>query len=159
MSPRDQGEPKEGQKDLSKNKKRKSKKMIAVIVMMVLLSGAGIWYWQVYGQDPLGMERSDPLEVSSPMEFTVNLADSGQRRYLKATVSLAYEASGLETELISRQSELRDLMIGLFRARTVSEISCEEGTDTLRREIKEVVNDRLQTGKVIQVFFTEFIIQ
>ena len=55
--------------------------------------------------------------------LTVNLADAGRRRYLKATVTLAFTDRALAGELLRSEPKLRDLIIGVLRSKTVEGVS------------------------------------
>ncbi len=97
--------------------------------------------------------------VSIPT-FVVNLADSGGRRYLKLTVDVEVKGPGAVADMNENMSKIRDAVLMLLSSKKKEDISSLEGKITLRREIAERINQSLGGApKVVQVYFTEFVIQ
>ena len=141
-----------------KQRKGKVKVIVSILVVFLLMGGYAAWHF--YFRDNVAPAQVElPIITSGPMVVTVNLADSQQRRYLKVTVELGYRSEAMTTEIDKKIPEIRDFIIELFRSKTVSEINTSEGTNTLRRELKAELNQRLKTGEIVEVYFTEFIIQ
>ncbi len=103
--------------------------------------------------------RRQQYRLHGPLDFTVNLADAGQRRYLKATVTLAFTDKGLADELVKSESKLRDLIIGVLRSKTANEVADLGGTEKLRDEIVAAINGALTRGQITDLYFTDFLIQ
>ncbi len=145
-------------------KKSKLKFIIILVLILCILAGGGFAVWYFFfnssddSVDPVDTEKS-PAFIFPPIDFTVNLADVDQRRYLRATVQLGFDEKKLQKEMQKKVPEIRDLIIDVFRSKTVSEINTPEGTDKLRRELKMELNARLDSGEIREVYFTEFIIQ
>jgi flagellar FliL protein len=100
-----------------------------------------------------------PSRLHGPLEFTVNLADAGQRRYLKVTITLAFSDRALTDELVSSDPKLRDLIIGVLRGKKAAEVADPGGTEKLRNEIIAALNAALTGGQITTLYFTEFLIQ
>lgn len=145
----------ERQTDMKPKKKSGIKLIIFIIMVLVLIVG-GYFVWQFYFQ---GKERPQETITTAPLEFTVNLADSMQNRYLKATVRLGYTNKKLIKEIEAKVPELRDVMIEIFRSKKVSEIETKDGTDSLKTELKEALNEKLKSDEISDIYFTDFIIQ
>ena len=124
-----------------------------------MLMGGFYAAWHFYPRDMATEQNELPIISFSPMVFTVNLADPQQRRFLKVTVELGYRNEELTAEINSKVPEIRDFIIELFRSRSVSDINNSEGTNALRTELKAELNQRLEAGEIVEVYFTEFIIQ
>lgn len=93
-----------------------------------------------------------------PLEsFLVNLAGSKGRQLQK--VNMEFEIQGEKTaeEIEKRKAQIRDIIIITLSSKSYDEVSTREGKDNLRNEIKDTVNNFLTTGKIKNVFFTEFI--
>lgn len=143
-----------------KQRKGKSKVIIIVAILVVCQLIGGYAVWHFYFRDNVAPAQVElPIITSKPIMITVNLADSQQRRYLKVTVELGYRNEAMTTEIDSKLPEIRDFIIELFRSKTVSEIDTSAGTNKLRLELKAELNQRLKTGEIVDVYFTEFIIQ
>jgi flagellar FliL protein len=110
-------------------------------------------------------------------EFTVNLKDRGEERYLRADLSLMVTAGdpqfeNLKGEALHQWQEefhlemahyvpaIRDIVISSLTKRTAAELGSTVGKEQIKNEIKRSV-DALFHGKhqVIRVNFENFIIQ
>lgn len=100
-----------------------------------------------------------PSRLHGPLEFTVNLADAGQRRYLKVTITLAFTDRTLTDELAESEPKLRDLIIGVLRGKKAAEVADPGGTEKLRNELIAALNAALTGGQIKAVYFTDFLIQ
>ena len=93
-----------------------------------------------------------PLET-----FIVNLAGSKGRRVAKVDLQLELEGEGTSEEIEKRKAQIRDIIIILLSGKTYDEVSTREGKEQLRNEIKDTVNAFLTKGKILNIFFTDFI--
>ncbi len=89
----------------------------------------------------------------------VNLAETQGQRYLK--VSVQYEVSDQKVieELKARTPLMLDLLINILSSKTIDDVANTVGRNRLRREIIDKSNAELISGKIINVYFTEFVIQ
>lgn len=107
-------------------------------------------------------EKKDFVGKVVPMEtFMVNLAGSKGRRLAKVNMELELKESEVEgkvaQEIEQRKAQIRDIIIIILSSKSYEEVSSREGKDNLRSEIKDTINSFLTTGKISNVFFTEFI--
>lgn len=112
--------------------------------------------------DKEASEKKDFVGKVVPMEtFIVNLAGSKGRRVAKVNMELELkeaEAEGkIAGEIEQRKAQIRDIIIIILSSKSYEEVSSREGKDNLRSEIKDTINSFLTTGKISNVFFTEFI--
>lgn len=105
------------------------------------------------------------LEKSAvlPLEpFVVNLADTDSPRYLRIKISLMVDDKSKAKELSDNQAlqlKVRDVILQSLTAKTSRDLINEEGKNKLRREIQEKVAVYFQQPKLVDVMFTEFVIQ
>jgi flagellar FliL protein len=97
-----------------------------------------------------------------PMEtFIVNLAGTKGRKVAKVNMEFELKDSAdegkISGEIEQRKAQIRDVIIIILSSKTFEEVSTPEGKDNLRGEIKDRINSFLTTGKISNVFFTEFI--
>lgn len=95
-------------------------------------------------------------------EFVVNLSDTEDSHFLRATMELEQNfgsALPFGEELSNRKSQLRDIALGVLASKTSKELKTPEGKDSLKQEIKEKVNSVLAKGQISRVYFTEFAVQ
>lgn len=117
----------------------------------------------------------------------VNLADPSKTTYLRAGVVLEFapnsedyfnetpvpsagEGAKVETvkevyttsfkdELNTRLPVINDAINTLLSTKKFDQIYTSEGKEALRQELMQAINSRLPSYKVIQVYFTEFVVQ
>lgn len=105
-------------------------------------------------------KEEQPTATMDLGTIIVNLADPGGTRYLKVDVVLEYpENEKLAAEMEEKKHEITDLVITTLRSKTVGEIQPLDKVTPLKNEIINAVNKRLTSGKILRLFFTEFIIQ
>lgn len=94
--------------------------------------------------------------------FVVNLADAGGGRYVKCTFKLevtnkqALESIQADEAAIPK---IRDKILTLLSSRTSDSLMTTQGKDLLKREVQSRVNPLLRSGKVQDVYITEFLVQ
>jgi flagellar FliL protein len=91
--------------------------------------------------------------------IVVNVAGSNARRYLKATIVLELGDEKLTEEINKRSPQIYDALIGILSMYRVEDITNISGREALREEMKDRINLFLSTGKVINVYFNELVIQ
>jgi len=112
-------------------------------------------------------------------EFIVNLSDPG-RRYLKTTVVLQMAApadshksdkgggshgggddatAAIKAEMAPFEPLYKDAIITTLARQTVALINAPGGRNTLKEELKTVLNQRVPGKTVMDVYFTDFVIQ
>ena len=67
------------------------------------------------------------------------------------------EARKLLARIEKRKAQIRDIIIIILSSKTYDEVSTREGKDGLKSEIKDTLNAFLTKGKIVNVYFTEFI--
>jgi len=94
-------------------------------------------------------------------KFIVNLLSENGRRYLKVEVNLELESGSeeLSNELTTKVPVIRDIVIRIASSKNLEEISTEKGKDKLKDQIVTEINQNLKDGKVVNIFFTDFVIQ
>jgi flagellar FliL protein len=98
-----------------------------------------------------------------PLEpFVVNLADTDAARYLRIRVSLMIddksELAHLE-ENKALQVKLRDVILQTLTQKTSKDLIDEAGKNKLREDIRAKVSVFLKKPKIVDVMFTDFVIQ
>lgn len=154
--------------------KQKTMIMIAAAIFVLFLIMVGIGFfvmWEKIGrlappeenpeeemvEEDVGRSEIGPI---FPLEtFIVNLADEGEPRYLKITVTLELEESDTEDEVNRRLPQIRDLFLSLLPTKKSEQLQNMEGKQAVKDELVENLNTMLQTGRVSQIYFTDFVIQ
>jgi flagellar FliL protein len=149
-----------------------SMKLVMIVVLVVVLAGGGFLAFMFLGgggDDPVnGLEtggRASVLEDETEVQtyaletFVVNLNDPGGKRYLKTNIELEYFSEAVSEELVRRLPQLRDLILLQLSSKGLDDIQSVDGKIALRRELIQRINQTLTTGKVRNLYFTEFVIQ
>lgn len=115
-------------------------------------------------KDEKGKEDKKDVEDESmivPVETViVNLSGSSGRRYLKAKINLEARDGEVKKKIETNSVQIKDRLISILSSKTLEEVEGLEGQESLRREIKDAVDVVLKAeGGILQVYFTEFVIQ
>jgi len=154
-------------------------KMLMVVVLALASSaGGGVMSFVLIsktlaapakaGEKP---EKADQEKVAELLEksaviplepFVVNLADPDAARYLRIKVSLMIDDKSKLKEVSENQAlqlKLRDVILESLTAKRSQDLINAEGKNKLRREIQEKVAIYFRAPKLVDVMFTEFVIQ
>ena len=173
MAPENQNESEEKQEQQEEEAKSRGLKSILV------MAGAGIAvlaaaFFFVVGVIAPSMSKKDAADVAEePAEpvaqeamanyeestIIVNLAGPDSERYLKVNLSLAVSDRAVVLKLEKQNARLRDELIDILSTKTVEDMLSPEGKDVLRTQIIEAANATIGEPKVVDVYFTEFVIQ
>lgn len=165
---KDEKDEKEGEEQAPEKKKGSALKWIIIIVIaLFVLGGAGAGaYFFLLKSKPLSAEKKHTEQAKPqttvfwPMDaFIVNLIDNDGERYLKVVMQLELSDQPAVEELNLLKPKIRDSILDLLSAKTYKEMMDPIGKQRLRDEIALRANGYLTKGKVLKVYFTEFVIQ
>lgn len=88
-------------------------------------------------------------------EFLTNLADKG---YVKLSMVYLLNGKDVEKELEIKDSEVRDKVFTILRSKNHDSVRDSNGMEEIRKEIKECLNQLLNSGEIVDVFFTSIIV-
>jgi len=166
---------KQDEKEVTQNEEQMPKKkkgsvwkiLIIFVIVLVVLGGAGVGaYYFVFkpaqhaGEKKAGEQKKPQVAIFWPMDpFIVNLIDNDADRYLKVVLQLELSDQLLLEELKLLKPKLRDSILDLLSSKTYKEMMDPLGKQRLRDDIALRVNAYLTEGKILKVYFTEFVIQ
>jgi flagellar protein FliL len=105
-------------------------------------------------------DDSEVKEVIELQPFIVNLADEGESRYLRMTVSLGLGEGAGETKpdpLFT--TKVRNAMLAVLTSKLSSEILTAEGKAALRKELLRAAQTAVAEPEVHAIYITDFIVQ
>lgn len=160
-------------------KKGGKKKLIVIIVavLVLLLAGGGAgYYFLVFKPKQEEAKRKEeeskaaslikpaPEDVKiGPMveikEFVVNIIGSDTPHYVKASLSLELDRDTTMDEVNKRMPQIRDAILLLIGNKTFEELQDIQGKNQVKAELKSKINSFLKTGKVNNVYLTDFVVQ
>jgi flagellar FliL protein len=98
-----------------------------------------------------------------PLEpFVVNLADIEAARYLRIKITLMIddkEKLPHVVENVALQQKVRDVILQTLSGKTSKDLTNEAGKNQLRQELQEKVSVYFHDPKLLEIMFTEFVIQ
>lgn len=160
------------EKEEKKGNKGSALKFLIIGLLVLLLAVVGLLAWQILGSSNGGPGETveidegdsaleeDTLSQTYALEtFVVNLNDPGGKRYLKTTIELEYLTEEVGAELTHRLPQLRDLILLQLSSKGIEDIQSVDGKIALRRELLQRINQTLTSGKVRNLYFTQFVIQ
>ncbi|NQS98112.1 MAG: flagellar basal body-associated FliL family protein [candidate division Zixibacteria bacterium] len=92
-------------------------------------------------------------------DIIVNPAGTAGRRYL--VVSMTFETSNKKVlvELAEKGPILRDALITFLASKTFDYVADVANLENLRSEMLNILNQYLQKGRVVRIYFTGYILQ
>ncbi len=155
--------------------KKKSPVVLIVIIVLVLMliGGAAAGYFMFLApQAKSGQPAAAPSQsqaavpgpgYANPMKsldsFIVNLTDAQGTRYLKVVMQLETSNELLGAEIDRKSAQIRDEIIMLLSSKAFDDVSTIAGKRALKRAILNSVNKYLTSGKVLRVYFSDFVVQ
>ncbi len=153
-----------------------SKKLLIIIIGIFLVSLSLTWlgFWILWNKvnpvDPQSemnpkqkAEAAHSLAIMGPIfsldTFIVNLKDEEGKRYLRITMALEVSDGAAQAEVEKRLPQVRHCILMTLPSKRYDDIRSGEGKITLRDEIITKLNSLLTTGKVTDIYFTEFVVQ
>jgi flagellar protein FliL len=138
--------------------------IIIGVVLLGIIGGAvagGLYY---FGHTEASAKKSAPpppvIGTLWPMEpFIVNLRDNNGERYLKVILQLEVSQPTVVSELDLLKPKLRDSTLDLLCSKTFPELQELSGKQKLRDDVMIRLNSFLTSGKIVRVYFTEFVVQ
>jgi len=150
-------------------KKSKMKLLILLLVVVIILGGGGFFAYLKFFKKAEGeeeithkpeKEKKTAKVVTHRLDtFLVNLADPGGKRYLKLTMELELDNPKTVEEINKETPRIRDVIITVLSSKEFEEISTLPGKTALKKELITKLNASLKTGKVTNIYFTEFLVQ
>ncbi len=93
-------------------------------------------------------------------EIIVTLnSDPRKPRYLRINVSLEFREALIANRAAGRLPQLRDIVIMALADKTVEDLSQQSGKQALRDEIARDVGSLLPEGSLMNVYFSDLVIQ
>lgn len=105
-------------------------------------------------------EKEEPLTPFPLEDFKVNTADVDDPHFVRLNLSLGYDVDNkqLIDELTARQSQIRDIILGIISAKEKTDIDEQTEKEWLKIEIMNAINNVLRYGEIEAVYYDEFVI-
>jgi len=149
--------------EVPQKKKFPVKKLIIIGIAALVVAGGGTGgaiYFKKMAEKKEQAQQQAPVGAVWPMDpFIVNILDQGTDRYLKIIIELDISDKNCIPELNQLKPKLRDTILDLLSSKSYKDIVDINGKQRLRDEIMMRLNSFLTGGKIVKVYFTEFVVQ
>ncbi|NLA76146.1 MAG: flagellar basal body protein FliL [Deltaproteobacteria bacterium] len=142
--------------------------LIIIVILGLCLAGGGIFVWKS-GLLPKRADKANmdienkSRELIGPIlsldTFIVNLLGDRGKNYLKAKIDIELDSQKTTEEIHKRLPQIRDSILTLLSSKSNEDINTLDGKYQLKAEIMITVNQYLRTGKIKDIYFTDFIVQ
>jgi flagellar FliL protein len=150
--------------------------IIIAAAVLVLAGGGGFAGFTFLGKAGASDQpHEEPPRVGvlyTTRERIVNLADAGVLRYLKTTIVLEIydpenkEGKGgeggkveLPKDLLRKAPMIEDRITAVLTSKSAAELMGPEGKAHLKEALKTGLNETIGEERILNVYFTDFIIQ
>ena len=145
----------------------------AAVVVLLIVGGFGTW-WFLLRDKPDADDKKDPAQqvvvpvvgqpaAIGPMvnieEFIVNIISGDAAHYVKASLTFELTNELVKAEVEQRMPQMRDAILLLIGNKTYEELQDLQGKKQLKAELLSTVNSFLQSGQVVSIYFTNFVVQ
>ena len=100
-----------------------------------------------------------PTQMFALPAFVVNLADPLGRRYLKISLEIELKDQAAVETTTKAMPKIKDGLLLLLSSKAFADLSSMEDKIVLKNEIMSRLGQILGKGKVLNVYFTDFIVQ
>ncbi|MCY6354012.1 flagellar basal body-associated FliL family protein [Clostridium sp. ZS2-4] len=146
-------------------------KIIIIVFLAAILLGGGVFGGYMISNklgkpQAASADNAEKAELNQKTfaldEFLVNLNAENSTRYLKTKIYIGYsenkEAKDFETELTDKKPIIRDAINTVLRTKKAEDFT-EAGVEKLKEEIKNRINPLLGKGQIVNVYFSEILVQ
>lgn len=147
-------------------KKSKLMPIIIGVVLLVVVAGAAAFLVPKFlnkgaaeGEDASVEEvtSDEPGEYYEMREFVVNLSEV--TRYLKTRIVLEVDSAKAVDEIEAKNPRIRDDVLILLSSKSTTELSDLAGKNQLKDQLTFRINRVLKKGRVMNIYFKQFVIQ
>lgn len=153
----------------------KKKLIIIIAAALILLIGIAVAVYFLFLKKPPAEEQQpneqmemvqapadEPTDIG-PMvdikEFIVNIISEEGTHYVKASLTLELNNEAVLEEANQRMPQIRDAALLLIGNKTFEELQDLQGKKQIKAELKNKINSFLRTGRVTNVYLTDFVVQ
>ena len=132
---------------------------VGFFVLAVALIALGIWFWSMSKTEPRGASEGQMKSTLHLESFVLNLADPGQRSYLRAGIDLGLSRPIGKGENGPPLGPVRDTILGVLGQAQADDLVTAKGKAKLKDDLLHALQERVPGLGVEEVYFTEFLIQ
>ena len=147
-------------KQMSDSKRHSRTGILFLLLVVAGVAIAAIWFWSGGRSEASSPEPVDQIKYTLHLEtFVLNLADPGQRSYLRVGIDLGLGRGKAKSDEVLPISQVRDAILGVLSQARVDDLLGESGKSKLKANVLSALQERVPQLMVREVYFTEFLIQ
>jgi flagellar basal body-associated protein FliL len=133
---------------------------VVFLMLAITLLAVGAWFWRTRGTQPATsvMEGGQVKSTLHLESFVLNLADPGQRSYLRVGIDL-----GLSRQIGRGENPpigpVRDTILSVLGQSQANDLVTAKGKAKLKEDLLHGLQERVPGLGIQEVYFTEFLIQ
>ena len=141
---------------------------IAGAAFLALLGIGGVGYFGLIPIPGFTRQQTQPLDVQKTAEpgpivklspLIVNLKEEGGRNYLKTIIVMEVGKKAWVEEVQSKMPRLMDMAILTLSDKGLADLRDPESKERLKQELLMRINEHLDSKKIKQIYFDEFLYQ
>ncbi len=165
--------------EVQEGKKKKGRPflMILLVIVVLILAGVGagayFFFFSAPSDEKLAAQiaqdetkkatqaaQTGSMGVTVDLEpFVVNLADPRVRHFLKVSITIELTDESAKSDFEKRIANIRNDILLLMSSKTLEEIITLEGKIRLRDEIAARVGRIVGHDRILNVYFSQFVVQ
>jgi len=152
----------------SEPKPRRAIPPFAILGVIILVQVAAAWAVAQFmilprlgegGAAKESVSESSRGEIFLMEDLVVTLVTEDGTRFLKVSPGLECQNSEVQAELEERMPEIRDMLINTLSGLSLAEAVSQEGRKAVKARILSDLNGTLTHGKLLNVYFSDFVVQ
>lgn len=136
--------------------------LVLIAIAVLVVAGVGMGAARLLGrQADEGQVAAAPrvVETVEVGRFVTNLSDPMRERFVEVTVQVEVEGEAAAAALAERQAVVRDRILYVLRSTRYEDLCGGEGMANLAETIRQALSGVVSAGPILNVYFTDFIIQ
>ena len=136
--------------------------LVLIVIAVLVVVGGGLGALRLLGRQADAGQVAAAARVVETVEaghFVTNLSDPMRERFVEVTVQVEVEGEGAAASLAERQAVVRDRILYVLRSTRYEDLCGGEGMANLAAAIRQALSGVVTTGRLLNVYFTDFIVQ
>lgn len=157
-------------------KEKLSLKLVIIISSVILLIAGGIIFFILFTGGEEGMEEADISDETITEEtakepqlihfndvvklasIEIKLSDLGGEKVFEIGIQCRIDQQELRSEIEGKEADVADVVKAIMKTKTYAELQDADGKILLRNEIIKHLNEIMETGRIMNIFFYKFLI-
>jgi flagellar FliL protein len=135
--------------------------VLGVVLVMVVAGAAAAGVYFFLNRKPGGAEQKTVKPgLFSAGDFTTNLMpDDSKTKFIRVKVEIEISDEKKLPDVAQKQAVIRDQILAVLRSKAAEDVLGESGMGTLARDIAFALGQVLPGIEILNVYFTDFVVQ